>query len=297
VANLDFENCGSDEELIRQLCESTGTNFGDELNDDKSKLRELFHETTRTGSTLNSTLRKSRKDFASRNSTKQNYRGPQSASPICMKRRHEDEQSSDSNEDMENELQDLNGENEYLENGSYETPQDIIENELETDSMTGSRTTAPYVEESDSNFPVGERDEDLRRLDLKELIYKLFLNIYNSEDQSIDRYKKYIFPKIDESTPLDNYITNAISSCMDHVKDELQSYIKKNLKYQKRKSDGHSKSMINDLTLVPFSEKIKDYNEIIDKIIDFYELFKCSIDNIVDVWKEKLGHIDKLYEV
>lgn len=84
---------------------------------------------------------------------------------------------------------------------------------------------------------------------------------------------------------------------MDHVKDELQSYIKRNLKYQKKKSDGHAKSMINDLTLMPFAEKAKDYNEIIDKIIDFYELFKCSIENIVDVWKEKLGHIDKLYEV
>lgn len=189
VANLDFENCGTDEELIRQLCESTGTNFEDELNDDKSKLRELFHETTRTGSTLNSTLRKSRKDFASRNSMKQSYRGPQSASPICMKRRHDDEQSSESNEEMDNELHDLNGDNDYMDNASYETPHDIIDNELETDSMTGSRTTAPHAEDGDSNLPVGERDEDLRRLDLKELIYKLFLNIYNSEDQSIERYK------------------------------------------------------------------------------------------------------------
>jgi len=229
---------------------------------------------------------------------KQTNRGPQSASPVCMNRRHNEGQSSDSNREMDNELTDINEDNvhEYMDKCSDETPQDIIENDLEEDSQTDSAPTAPTGDDSDLNA-MAEKDEDLSKGDLKELIYKLFLNIYNSEAQSIEKLKKVIFPKIDEKTRLDDYITYAISNCMDHVKDELQSYIKKNLKFQKKKSDAPQKSMINDLSFVPVSESLKHYNEIIDKIIDFYELFKCSIENIVEVWKSKLGHIDKLYEI
>lgn len=76
---------------------------------------------------------------------------------------------------------------------------------------------------------------------------------------------------------------------MDHVKDELQSYIKKHLKSLKKKS-------INEL-FQNVSEHQKQYNEIIDKIIDFYDLFKSSISNIVEIWKEKLGHIERLYDI
>lgn len=117
------------------------------------------------------------------------------------------------------------------------------------------------------------------------------MNIYNNEEENIVKLKQGIFPRITEDTHLDNHINEAISKCMDHVKDELQSYIKKNLKSQTRRS------MINDLTFVKFSEHQEQYNEIIDKIIDFYELFKCSIGNIVEVWKEKLGHINRLYDI
>lgn len=42
---------------------------------------------------------------------------------------------------------------------------------------------------------------------------------------------------------------------------------------------------------------MEKYNEIIDKIVDFNELFKCSIEHIVEVWKDKLGHIERLYEI
>lgn len=84
---------------------------------------------------------------------------------------------------------------------------------------------------------------------------------------------------------------------MDHVKEELQSFIKKHLKCQRRKTDALQKSIINDSTFVSFSGHMKEYHDTIDKIIDFYELFKCSIESIVEVWKEKLGHIDRLYEI
>jgi hypothetical protein len=198
---------------------------------------------------------------------------------------------------MNADIEDLDeNEQEYLEQYSYEEPQDMMEGDMEEESLTDSAPTAPTCGDGDgSNFVEGS--EEFKKFDLKDLIYKLFLNIYNSEKSSIDKLKKEIFPRINEAVPLDNYITYAISNCMDHVKDELQSYIKKNLKCQRKKSEASQKSMINDSTFVPVADNLKEYNEIIDKIIDFYELFKCSIGNIVEVWKEKLGHIDRLYEI
>lgn len=56
--------------------------------------------------------------------------------------------------------------------------------------------------------------------------------------------------------------------------------------------------MINDSSFLPIdNETLGKYNELIDKIIDFYELFKCSIEHIEAAWKEKLGHIDRLYDI
>jgi hypothetical protein len=210
-----------------------------------------------------------------------------SASPVCQSRRHDEEgDTSDSNEDVEvADLEDL--ECKY----SYEgTPHEMIEHELENDSLNESAPTAPTYDEPEQSYAI-ENLEDIKKLSLKDLIYKLFLNIYNNEEENIEKLKKEIFPRITEDTQLDNHITYAISKCMDHVKDELQSYIKKNLKSQKKKS------MINDLTFVNFSDNQEQYNEIIDKIIDFNDLFKSSIQSIVEVWKEKLGHIDRLYDI
>lgn len=174
---------------------------------------------------------------------------------------------------------------------SYEdAPHDIVDNDIETDSITDSQPTAPTYDEPEQNYAM-ENLEDIKKLPLKDLIYKLFLNIYNNEEDNIEKLKLEIFPRITEDTQLDNHITYAISKCMDHVKDELQSYIKKNLKSQKKRS------MINDLHFVSFSDNQDQYNEIIDKIIDFNDLFKSSIASIVEVWKDKLGHIDRLYDI
>lgn len=224
------------------------------------------------------------------------YRGPQSASPLYMNRRHEDD--SDSNDEMEPGIDDFDEDDlqDYHDQCLDNNPHYIIDNEMESDSLTDTAPTAPSCEEVDGNLALASA-EDLRQYDLKDLIYKLFLNIYNSEDKLIEKLKKEIFPRINENTQLDNYITHAISSCMDHVKDELQSYIKKNLKCHRKKSEAAQKSMINNPTFVPFHENVKEYTEIIDKIIDFYDLFHCSIDNIVDVWRDKLGHIQRLPEI
>mmetsp|Transcript_28651 Transcript_28651/g.25359 ORF Transcript_28651/g.25359 Transcript_28651/m.25359 type:complete len:144 (+) Transcript_28651:1097-1528(+) len=83
---------------------------------------------------------------------------------------------------------------------------------------------------------------------------------------------------------------------MDHVKDELQLFIKKNLKIA-NVNQGGQKSFISDCSFMRVEENMDKYNDIIDKIVDFNELFKCSINHIVDVWKEKLGHIERLYEI
>lgn len=295
----DYEKFGGiEEDLLREICE---TGAIQEKLSDKSRLKELFEaSSTCAGSEINSnTMRKTRKDFITRNSLKENYKlhMTYSASPVCKNRRcNQDENSSDYNDDIEvAELADLDEKAQnYMEKYSYETPQDIIENDLEEDSLNDSAPTAPTYDEDGEPCDPGyssEPSEDIKKLSLKDLIYKLFLNIYNSEKDDIIKLKKEIFPKINENTQLDNYITYAISNCMDHVKDELQSFIKKNLKLQKKKS------MITDSALVPFNENMDKYNELIDKIIDFYELFKCSINHIVEVWKEKLGHIEKLYEI
>ena len=167
----------------------------------------------------------------------------------------------------------------------------MLDNDIEDDdSQNESAPTAPTYDDGDQNYAM-ENLEDIKKLPIKDLIYKLFLNIYNNEEENIQKLKNEIFPKITEQTHLDSHINNAISKCMDHVKDELQSYIKKNLKSQKKKS------MINDLPFIPFTDNQQSYNEIIDKIIDFYELFKSSITNIVEVWREKLNHIEKLYDI
>ena len=224
-----------------------------------------------------------------------NYRETLSASPVCKNRRC-GENSSDSGDEMDQGIDDCD-ENipEDNEDYSYDNSQNINENELDYDYQNDTAPTAPSNEE-ELNSPI-ETTEDIKKLGLKDLIYKLFLNIYNSEKENINKLKKEIFPRITEDTRLDDFITYAISNCMDHVKDELQSFIKKNLKCQRKKSEMPQKSMINDSTFVPFLGNEKLYNEVIDKIIDFYELFKCSIDNIVDVWKDKLGHIDRLHDI
>lgn len=248
---------------------------------------------------MNSTLRKTRKDFATRNSLRQshNYRATLSASPVCKNRRCDEENSSESNDDMVPGMEDLDeNAQEYLEDCS-DGAQELLENEMAYDSQNETVPTAnTYDETEDPNYS-SENTEDLKKLGLKDLIYKLFLNIYNSEKDNIMKLKNEIFPRITEDTQLDNFITYAISNCMEHVKDELQSYIKKNLKAQRKLKDAPQKSMINDSTFVPFASNIQKYNEIIDKIIDFYELFKCSIAQIVEVWKEKLGHIERLYDI
>lgn len=187
-------------------------------------------------------------------------------------------------------------EGEMEDHYEYDKPTNIIENELGSEDYTDNAPTAPTCEETESYYN-GDSMEDLKKYDLRDLIYKLFLNIYNSEKENTIRLKNEIFPKINADTKLDEYITNAISCCMDHVKDELQLYIKKNLKSHRKKSQTPQKSKINDSTFAPVNENIGEYNELIDKIIDFYELFKCSIDHIVEIWKEKLGHIEKLYEI
>jgi len=187
--------------------------------------------------------------------------------------------------------------NEDIGDFLYETSANAIENDLEYDSLNDTAPSALMHEDEIDNNCALETNEDLKKMGLKDLIYKLFLNIYNSEKENIKKLIKEIFPRINENTELDNYITYAISNCMDHVKDELQSFIKKNLKSQRKKTEAQHKSMINDSTFVPYSTHVKEYNEVIDKIIDFYDLFKSSINQIVEVWKEKLGHIDRLYDI
>jgi hypothetical protein len=260
----------------------------DITSDEKSKLKEIFEQYA--GSTASSTIdsgrRKTRKEMPPRSSAKNRQRSHKSASP-CMKRRG-DEDSGDEVDYIEDfDGTDPNG---YEDCSDEENPDDIIENELGDNSLDESAQTAHTAEEGDPNAGVDGID-DLKKYDMKDLIYKLFLNIYNSEKDNTNKLKNEIFPRINEHTQLDNYITYAISNCMDHVKDELQSFIKNHLKSSKKKS------MINDAPFVPISENLGKYNELIDKIIDFYELFKCSIDPIVAVWKEKLGHIDRLYEI
>lgn len=251
--------------------------------DDKSILKEFLEaNSTWNGTEINFTFkRKTRKDFTTRKSMKQNYnyRTTLSASPVCNKRRWEDEgESSDSNEDCE--VADL---------ASYEeTPHEIIENDIDDDNINEIAPSAATTDDTDINY-ADESLEDIKKLPIKDLIYKLFLNIYNNEEESILKYKSEIFPRITEDTQLDSHINYAISKWMDHVKDELQSYIKKHLKSLKKKS-------INEL-FQNVSEHQKQYNEIIDKIIDFYDLFKSSISNIVEIWKEKLGHIERLYDI
>ncbi len=226
-----------------------------------------------------------------RNSMKHPYSTcPKSASPLLMNRRRQDLSESEDNQDPED------GEDDLEDQDSYENPANILENELESADYTETAPTEPACEELETTYN-GESLEDLRKCDLRDLIYKLFLNIYNSEKENTTLLKNEIFPKINEMTKLDDYITYAISSCMDHVKEELQLYIKKNLKCQRNKAENPQKSMINDSTFIPIEENLAQYNELIDKIIDFYELFKCSIDHIVEVWKEKLGHIEKLDEI
>lgn len=230
-----------------------------------------------------------------RHSFKQSYsRAPKSASPLLQNRGH---QASDSDNELEHE----NGEYEEGEiddQESYGNPSNILENELEDSySYTDSAPTAPTCDEQDTTYN-GEPLEDLGKFDLRELIYKMFLNIYNSEKDNTEKLKKEIFPKITEETKLDDFITYAINNCMDHVKDELQIYIKKNLKCQRKKAEVSQKSMINDSSFKPLdNETLPLFNDLIDKIIDFYELFKCSIEHIEAAWKEKLGHIDRLYDI
>ena len=300
------ENLLKELEISGHFEENVGSNvysyyFGNNFNksiqerkDDKSKLKEFFDaNSTCAGTELNSTLkRKTRKDFDSRNSRKHNYnnRTPLSASPICNKRGSDDEgrNHDESNDEI--------GDRDYdgLDcNYSCEDddPEEMLDNDIEDDdSQNESAPTAPTYDDGDQNYAM-ENLEDIKKLPIKDLIYKLFLNIYNNEEENIQKLKNEIFPKITEQTHLDSHINNAISKCMDHVKDELQSYIKKNLKSQKKKS------MINDLPFIPFTDNQQSYNEIIDKIIDFYELFKSSITNIVEVWREKLNHIEKLYDI
>jgi hypothetical protein len=296
VSTSWFYTLGTEEDVLRELRES---GLQKKMNNfEKSKLKEIFEQIASStgGSTLDSSRRKTRKDMPTRNSMKHNYRGPQSASPLYMNRRHDDD--SESGDEMGAGMEDFDEEDihNYDDKGSYDNPHDIIENDLDNDSQSDSAPTAPTCDEGDPGFN-NETSDDLKKYDLKDLIYKLFLNIYNSEKDNITKLKKEIFPRINEQTQLDSYITYAISNCMDHVKDELQSYIKKNLKFQRKKTDAPQKSMINDSSFVPLCDNMKKYNEIIDKIIDFYELFKCSIGPIVEVWKEKLGHIERLYEI
>ena len=258
------------------------------------------------------TKRKTRKDMPTRNSMKNNYnRSAQTASPAYKKRCPPNGTESEGDCDPNEAEYDEDDEDDMHDQGSYENPGDIIENDLENSSIPDTAPTAQTFDEGETTYP-GESHEDLTKLDLKDLIYKLFLNIYNSEKESTTRLKNEIFPKINENTKLDDFITFAISNCMDHVKDELQLFIKKNLKVSKVKSEGSQKSAaknksknieaeetlkINDSSFVPLDENMTKYNEIIDKIIDFYELFRCSIDHIVEVWKEKLGHIERLFDI
>lgn len=278
---LILHTLGTDEEALSNFIGVDATV------DEKSKLKELFEQYA--GSTASSTIdsgrRKTRKEMPPRSSAKNRQRSHKSASP-CMKRREDEDSGEDVEYIEELDGTDPNGYDDYSE----ENPDDIIENSLVEDALSDSAQTAPTAADGE---PGASNDgmDDLKNYDMKDLIYKLFLNIYNSEKENTTRLKNEIFPRINENTQLDNYITYAISNCMDHVKDELQSFIKNNLKSSKKKS------MINDAPFVPISENMAKYNELIDKIIDFYELFKCSIDPIVKVWKEKLGHIDRLYEI
>lgn len=240
------------------------------------------------------TKRKTRKDMPTRNSMKHSYsRAPKSASPLLLNRGHQEQ--SESGDELDQEAEEYE-DDDLDDHDSYENPDNIIENELENGSYVDSTPTATTYDEQDPNNN-GESLEDLGKYNLRELIYKMFLNIYNSEKENTERLRREIFPKITEETKLDDYITYAINNCMDHVKDELQIFIKKNLKLQRKKMEGPQKSMIKDSSFIPVDENIQKYNELIDKIIDFYELFKCSIEHIEAAWKEKLGHIDRLYDI
>jgi len=117
--------------------------------DDKSILKELFEMADPACADFNfssSNKRKTRKDFATRNSLKQNYnyRVTLSASPVCKNRRQdEDENTSDSNEGAEEgDLGNLNCKYSY-EN----TPQDFIDNEIDEESQTETAPTAPTYDE------------------------------------------------------------------------------------------------------------------------------------------------------
>lgn len=184
------------------------------MKDNKAKLKELFFDanSTRDCSDLNSTQRKTRKDFAPRYKMNQAYahRTPVSASPIYQRC---GENYTDSNDEMnqcdedydENDQEDMRG---YL----YETPQNMNEFDVEYDSQNDTAPSAPTREEEIDVSDQFETAEDLKKLGLKDLIYKLFLNIYNSEKESIVRLKKEIFPRITEETQLDKFITYAISN-------------------------------------------------------------------------------------
>lgn len=157
----------SEEEILRKICES-GSDFQRQMaSDEKSKLREIFNETSTAGSTLNSTIRRTRKDFTSRNSLSKNFRGPQSASPLYKNRGHEEEES-DSNDEMEPDLDEFDDEDlqNYHDQCSY-NPHDIIENDMEEDSLTDSAPTAPTCDEGDPNMTL-EAIEDLKKYDLKD---------------------------------------------------------------------------------------------------------------------------------
>lgn len=257
----------------------------------KPKQQPFNANSTRDWSEINSTARKTRKDFEPRTGYRQNYsyRETLSASPVCKNRRNQehytdsDEIDPDDYDETAQEIEDYNFD-----------PSQVV-SEIQKQYQPKNPDLEEPVFEEDLNSPI-ETPEDYKKLSLKDLIYKLFLNIYNSEKASIKKLKNEIFPRITEDTRLDDYITDAIANCMDHVKDELHSYITKHLKCQRKiKSELSHKSIINDCMFISFLGHEKLYDDVIDKVIDFYELFKCSVDSIVDVWKEKLGHIDKLH--
>mmetsp|Transcript_39533 Transcript_39533/g.39098 ORF Transcript_39533/g.39098 Transcript_39533/m.39098 type:complete len:153 (+) Transcript_39533:259-717(+) len=152
-------------------------------------------------------MRKTRKDMPTRNSMKNCYgRAPKSASPLLHSR--ENQEQSESGDELDQEIEEYD---DHEDQDYYENPTNIIENELENDSYTDSAPTAPTFDEQETTN-LGESMEDLKKYDLRDLIYKMFLNIYNSEKENTERLRREIFPKITEDTKLDDYITYAINN-------------------------------------------------------------------------------------
>lgn len=193
--------------------------------------QHLFNaNSTRDWSEINSTARKTRKDFEPRNWYKQNYsyRETLSASPVCKNRRNQEHYTDSDDIDAEDDYDDSAQE---IDDYTFDPSQTV--SGMQKQYQTHSSDLQEPVLEEDLNSPI-ETSEDYKKMPLKDLIYKLFLNIYNSEKASTRKLKNEIFPRITEDTRLDDYITDAIANCMDHVKDELHSYITKNLKCQRK---------------------------------------------------------------